>query len=149
MVKLRPLPCASYKTNSTKEKAASTRVECQRVQIDRASYQHHAQGPQESMAESREVFIEGPSQHVSGSWSVLCASLTGMAIGGPLLGMTGFSFLAAVTLLLVSSPLLLLFSPLLFCAARPSSCGSRGCVFCGGSHGNDWRVHARVGFSRG
>jgi hypothetical protein len=117
MVKLRPLPCASYKTNSTKEKAASTRVECQRVQIDRASYQHHAQGPQESMAESREVFIEGPSQHVSGSWSVLCASLTGMAIGGPLLGMTGFSFLAAVTLLLVSSPLLLLFSPLLFCAA--------------------------------
>lgn len=48
---------------------------------------------------------------------MLCASLTGMAIGGPLLGMTGFSFLASVTLLLVSSPLLLLFSPLLFCAA--------------------------------
>lgn len=33
------------------------------------------------------------------------------------MGMMGFSFVASVTLLLVTSPLLLLFSPLLFCAA--------------------------------
>ncbi|KAE8098918.1 hypothetical protein FH972_016945 [Carpinus fangiana] len=71
------------------------------------------------MEEYREVYIEGPQhqqEHVSGR-SVLCASVAGMAIGGPLLGMTGFSFIASVALLLISSPLLLLFSPLLFCAA--------------------------------
>ncbi|KAJ7963493.1 Oleosin [Quillaja saponaria] len=49
--------------------------------------------------------------------TVLCASLAGIAIGGPLLGMIGFSLLASATLLLVSSPLLLLFSPLLLGAA--------------------------------
>lgn len=78
----------------------------------------NAQEPEESlMAEYREVYIEGPQQeHVSGR-SVLCASVAGMAIGGPLLGMSGFSFIASVALLLITSPLLLLFSPLLFCAA--------------------------------
>ncbi|GMY30777.1 oleosin 20.3 kDa-like [Fagus crenata] len=69
------------------------------------------------MAESREVFISGPDhdQHVHGK-SVLCASLVGIAIGGPLLGMMGLSFLVSVTLLIVSSPLLLLSSPILFFA---------------------------------
>lgn len=47
---------------------------------------------------------------------MLCASLTGVAIGGPLFGMIGFSFLATATLLLISSPALLIFSPLLLSA---------------------------------
>lgn len=45
--------------------------------------------------------------------TVIWASLAGLVIGGPLLAMAGFSFLASVTLLLVSSPLLLIFSPVL------------------------------------
>ncbi|PKI54691.1 hypothetical protein CRG98_024891 [Punica granatum] len=49
--------------------------------------------------------------------SVLGGILVGLAVGGPLFGMMGFSFLASTTLLLVSSPLLLLFSPLLLSAA--------------------------------
>ncbi|KAL9441907.1 hypothetical protein AB3S75_020414 [Citrus x aurantiifolia] len=55
------------------------------------------------------------THHVSGK-SMLCASLAGAAIGGPLFGMMGFSFLATVTLLLISSPVLLIFSPLLVSA---------------------------------
>lgn len=55
------------------------------------------------------------THHVSGK-SMLCASLAGVAIGGPLFGMMGFSFLATVTLLLISSPVLLIFSPLLVSA---------------------------------
>ncbi|KAI4307801.1 hypothetical protein L6164_030944 [Bauhinia variegata] len=57
----------------------------------------------------------GKYRPVSGT-TVLCASLAGVAIGGPLLGMMGFSFLASVTLLIVASPLLLLSSPLLLAA---------------------------------
>ncbi|KAH7843883.1 hypothetical protein Vadar_021783 [Vaccinium darrowii] len=40
-----------------------------------------------------------------------------IALGGPLLVMTGFTFLATVTLLLISSPLLIISSPLLILAA--------------------------------
>ncbi|KAM1055436.1 hypothetical protein ACFX13_029661 [Malus domestica] len=47
---------------------------------------------------------------------VLLAAFTGLAIGGPLVGLMGFSFLASVTLLVLSSPLLLIFIPLLFFA---------------------------------
>lgn len=52
------------------------------------------------------------SHGVSGK-SMVWASLAGVAIGGPLLGMMGFSFLATVTLVVTSSPVLLIFSPLL------------------------------------
>ncbi|KAK7817405.1 oleosin [Quercus suber] len=69
------------------------------------------------MAENREVFISGHEhqRHVHGS-QVVCASLAGMAIGGPLLGTMGLSFMASVAILLVSTPLLLLFSPIIFFA---------------------------------
>jgi hypothetical protein len=36
-----------------------------------------------------------------------------LATGGPLLGMSGLSFLASLTLLLITSPLLLIFRPLI------------------------------------
>ncbi|XP_061337571.1 oleosin S1-2 [Gastrolobium bilobum] len=49
--------------------------------------------------------------------TVVSASLAAIAIGGPLLGMMGFTFLASTTLLLVCFPLLVLFSPLLLSAA--------------------------------
>lgn len=45
--------------------------------------------------------------------SVMLAALAGMALAAPLLGMMGFSFLATLTLLFITSPLLLIFSPLL------------------------------------
>ncbi|KAK1583955.1 hypothetical protein Q3G72_028584 [Acer saccharum] len=49
--------------------------------------------------------------------SVVCASLAGVAVCGPLFGMLGFSFLATLTLLLICFPLMLLFSPLLLCVS--------------------------------
>ncbi|XP_031280317.1 oleosin 5-like [Pistacia vera] len=48
---------------------------------------------------------------------MVSATVAGAALGGPLLGVMGFSFLATLTLVLVTSPLLLIFSPLLLCAA--------------------------------
>lgn len=68
------------------------------------------------MAEGQQLIEAGGHRHTSGK-TVLYASLAGVAIGGPLLGMMGFSFLATMTLLLVTSPLLILFSPLIFGAA--------------------------------
>lgn len=50
------------------------------------------------------------------SAAFLWASLASVALGGPLLGMMGFTLMASLTLLLVASPLLLFFSPLLFSA---------------------------------
>ncbi|KAK2640054.1 hypothetical protein Ddye_027849 [Dipteronia dyeriana] len=49
--------------------------------------------------------------------SAVCASLAGVAVGGPLFGMLGFSFLATLTLLLICFPLMLIFSPLLLCVS--------------------------------
>lgn len=45
--------------------------------------------------------------------TLLFASLSSLAIGGPLLAMSGFSFFASITLLLITSPLRFIFSPLL------------------------------------
>ncbi|KAM2058189.1 hypothetical protein ACFX16_030786 [Malus domestica] len=45
---------------------------------------------------------------------VLLAAFTDLAIRGLLMGLMGLSFLASVTLLVLSWPLLLIFSPLLF-----------------------------------
>ncbi|KAK7371879.1 hypothetical protein VNO80_05245 [Phaseolus coccineus] len=56
--------------------------------------------------------LGGRLPQVSGV-TLVSASVTALAIGGPILGMMGFSFLASITLLVVCSPLLLLFSPLL------------------------------------
>ncbi|GLT83761.1 hypothetical protein SLE2022_020330 [Rubroshorea leprosula] len=53
----------------------------------------------------------------NGGRSLVCASLAGVAVGAPLLGISTFSFIAALTLLLVSTPLLLIFGPLLLCSA--------------------------------
>ena len=47
---------------------------------------------------------------------MVCASLAGVAIEGPLLGTMGLSFITSVAILLVSTPLLLLFSPIIFFA---------------------------------
>ena len=69
------------------------------------------------MAENREVFVSGHDhqRHVHGR-QVVCASLAGIAIGGPLLSTMGLSFIASMAILLVSTPLLLLFSPIIFFA---------------------------------
>lgn len=70
------------------------------------------------MAEEQQLTHGGyhqQQQQVSGE-TVVFASLAGLAIGGPLLAMMGFTFVATITLLLVSSPLLIIFSPLLFFA---------------------------------
>ncbi|KAM1100658.1 hypothetical protein ACFX15_006852 [Malus domestica] len=47
---------------------------------------------------------------------VLLAAFTGLAIRRLLVGLMGLSFLASMTLLVLSSPILLIFSPLLFFA---------------------------------
>ncbi|OMP06972.1 Oleosin [Corchorus olitorius] len=56
---------------------------------------------------------EGYEQQKVSGRSMVWASVAGVAVTAPLLGMMGFSFLATVTLLVVSSPLLLIMSPLL------------------------------------
>ncbi|XP_073009917.1 oleosin S1-2 [Typha latifolia] len=64
---------------------------------------------------------ERSEQHLSSSstatTTVLYATLASLLIGGPLLGMMGFTLLASTTLLVVTSPLLLLFSPVLLPSA--------------------------------
>ncbi|EHA8592194.1 oleosin S1-2 [Cocos nucifera] len=66
------------------------------------------------MAEQQHV--PGSANRI-GSTTIIYATLSGLAIGGPLLGMMGFTLLASLTLLLVASPLLLLFSPIILPAA--------------------------------
>ncbi|KAJ4823375.1 hypothetical protein Tsubulata_021733 [Turnera subulata] len=58
----------------------------------------------------------GGAQRVPG-WSLFCASLAAVAVGGPLLAMSGLGLLATLALLLISSPLLLIAGPLLIGAA--------------------------------
>ncbi|KAJ8542797.1 hypothetical protein K7X08_005320 [Anisodus acutangulus] len=48
---------------------------------------------------------------------LIWATIAGVAIEGPILGMMGFSFLSSLILLVFTSPLLILFSPLLLIAA--------------------------------
>ncbi|EOY11882.1 hypothetical protein QUC31_001534 [Theobroma cacao] len=57
---------------------------------------------------------QGETHNVSGR-SMVCTSLAGVAVTAPLLGMMGFSFMATLVLLVISSPLLFIFSPLLLC----------------------------------
>ncbi|KAK9941112.1 hypothetical protein M0R45_017739 [Rubus argutus] len=71
------------------------------------SHEQHGQG---------QVLVPGRQRQQASGTVVLVASVTGLAVGGSLVGLMGLSFLASLTLLLVSSPLLLLFSPLLLFA---------------------------------
>ncbi|KAK6947147.1 Oleosin [Dillenia turbinata] len=59
-------------------------------------------------------FSEGEGLTKMSPKTVVYASVTSIAIAGPLLAMMGFTLSATVILLLISSPLLLLFGPLLF-----------------------------------
>ncbi|KAI5572193.1 hypothetical protein BDE02_11G146400 [Populus trichocarpa] len=59
----------------------------------------------------RQQQLSAGSHKLSGS-SLVYASAACLATGGPLLGMSGLSFLASLTLLLITSPLLLIFRPL-------------------------------------
>lgn len=68
-----------------------------------------------SMADKQQI-IDWRHLQVSGKTAIL-ASIAGVIIGGPLIGLMGISFLATMTLLLVTSPLFILFSPVLFGAA--------------------------------
>ncbi|PIN06930.1 hypothetical protein CDL12_20509 [Handroanthus impetiginosus] len=60
--------------------------------------------------------MEQRSLRISGKRAFL-ASIAGLIIGGPLIGLMGISFIATMTLLLVTSPLFIIFSPVLFGAA--------------------------------
>lgn len=68
------------------------------------------------MAENGQMMDIVNPQQVSRRTLIL-ATLAGIAVEGPLLGMMGFSFLTSLIILVVTSPLLLIFSPLLFGAA--------------------------------
>lgn len=68
------------------------------------------------MAENGQMMDIVNPQEVSRRTLIL-ATLAGIAVEGPLLGMMGFSFLTSLIILVVTSPLLLIFSPLLFGAA--------------------------------
>ncbi|KAL4185879.1 hypothetical protein AMTRI_Chr10g8030 [Amborella trichopoda] len=65
--------------------------------------------------------VQEMKNKTSGS-SVLSSSMAALVIGGPLLGMSGFSFLASMTILIISSPLFLIFSPLLLPVAFVLGC---------------------------
>ncbi|CAN4103868.1 unnamed protein product [Withania somnifera] len=67
------------------------------------------------MAENREPMEVSP-QKVN-SRTVIWATVTGLAIEAPILGLMGFSFLSSLILLVITSPLLVIFSPLLIGAA--------------------------------
>ncbi|KAG8365190.1 hypothetical protein BUALT_Bualt18G0078600 [Buddleja alternifolia] len=67
-------------------------------------------------AEKQHQMTTAPPHHITGK-TVILASVAGAIIGGPLIALMGFSFVATMTILLVTSPLFILFSPLLFGAA--------------------------------
>lgn len=64
------------------------------------------------MDENRELMEVNPTRKTK-----IWATLVGIAIEAPILGLMGFSFLSSITLLVLSSPLLIIFSPLLIGAA--------------------------------
>ncbi|OIT27206.1 PREDICTED: uncharacterized protein LOC109214262 [Nicotiana attenuata] len=68
------------------------------------------------MAENGQMIDTVNPQQVSRR-TVILATLAGIAVEGPLLGMMGFSFVTSLIILVVTSPLLLIVSPLLFGAA--------------------------------
>lgn len=67
------------------------------------------------MAENGELMEVNPQQ--VNRRTVICATVAGLAIEAPILGLMGFSFLSSLILLVITSPLLILFSPLLMGAA--------------------------------
>lgn len=71
------------------------------------SHEQHGQG---------QGLVPGRQRQQASGTVVLVASVTGLAVGGSLMGLMGLCFLASLTLLLVSSPLFFFFSPLLFFA---------------------------------
>ncbi|KAM3396441.1 oleosin S1-2 [Capsicum galapagoense] len=81
------------------------------------------------MAEDRESMEVNPQQ--VDKKTVIFATVAGIAIGGPILGLMGFSLLSSLTLLVVTSPLLLLFSPLLLGAASVLAVTLAGFVMAG------------------
>ncbi|KAL8462074.1 hypothetical protein ACS0TY_032423 [Phlomoides rotata] len=68
------------------------------------------------MADKHHILTEQRHHHVSVKTAVV-ASIAGLIIGGPLIGLMGITFAATMTLLLVTSPLFIIFSPVLFGAA--------------------------------
>ncbi|KAL3333687.1 hypothetical protein AABB24_033660 [Solanum stoloniferum] len=64
------------------------------------------------MAENRGLMEVNPTRKTK-----IWATLAGIAIEAPILGLMGFSFLTSIILLVVTSPLLVIFSPLLIGAA--------------------------------
>lgn len=67
------------------------------------------------MADKQQM-MERRHLHMSTKTAVL-TSVAGVIIGGPLVGLMGLSFVATMSLLLLSSPLLIIFSPVLLGAA--------------------------------
>ncbi|MCD7450566.1 hypothetical protein HAX54_007219 [Datura stramonium] len=67
------------------------------------------------MAENGEQMEVNPQQMTQRT--KIWATLAGIAIEAPILGLMGFSFLSSLILLVITSPLLLIFSPLLIGAA--------------------------------
>ncbi|XP_006346093.1 uncharacterized protein [Solanum tuberosum] len=64
------------------------------------------------MAENREMMAVNPTRKTK-----IWATIAGIAIEAPILGLMGFSLLSSIILLVVTSPLLVIFSPLLIGAA--------------------------------
>ncbi|XP_071730290.1 oleosin 5-like [Rutidosis leptorrhynchoides] len=75
-----------------------TQTQFQRPQYENPQYQTHLK--------------QYKHQQIS-TKTMLFATVVGLTIGGPLLAMMGFSFLATMTLFVVTSPLLLIFSPVI------------------------------------
>ncbi|CAN4102561.1 unnamed protein product [Withania somnifera] len=67
------------------------------------------------MGENGELMEVNPQQ--ADRRTVIWATVAGLAIEAPILGLMGFSFLTSLILLVITSPLLVIFSPLLMGAA--------------------------------
>ncbi|KAL6547030.1 hypothetical protein OROMI_022751 [Orobanche minor] len=61
--------------------------------------------------------ITPPRSHQVSLKTAVMASVAGLVIGGPLLGLMAITFAAAATLLVVTSPLFIIFFPVLFGAS--------------------------------
>lgn len=105
------------------------------------------------MAEKQQTMDRGAPQHVSGTTLIL-ALVAAVVAGGPVLGMTGFSFLATLALLLVASPFLITFSPVVFGAAcvlgfALAGFGAAAAMASASMYTFSWAFRSFVGFDAG
>ncbi|KAK1430898.1 hypothetical protein QVD17_14002 [Tagetes erecta] len=108
--------------------------------ISPAPDQHHLQ---------RQQHHSYPQKQVS-TKTLVIATIVGITVGGPLLALMGFIFLATMTLLVISSPILVIFSPVILgagfvVAAALAGFGAAGLMAVAGLSALGWVYRAVKG----